>query len=231
MPKNLLLPSARTGVLVEHPRKHLSPWWRKAAVMGGLIAILVGGADAMARVAEQYLGDDVVFTTNASTAALFVPSPLGEVEGAAVEAFVPTRIVVSAIGVDAEVESVGKTAEGAMATPSTLSNVGWYKLGSKPGEEGNAVFAGHVNNAVGLPGVFKKLSDIKKGDTVTITGAQGEVLSYKVVTIDSYIEDAAPLSEIFTKNGPSQIVLITCQGTWDEETRTFNKRLIVVARL
>ncbi len=231
MPKNLLLPSARSGVLVKDQRPHLSPWWRRAAVLGGLIAILVGGADALARVSERYLGEDVVFTAFAPAATLFVPTPLGEVEGAAVEAFIPARLIVPAISVDAKVERVGKTSEGAMATPSVLSQVGWYELGKRPGEEGSAVFAGHVNNAIGLPGVFKKLSEIKKGDTVTVQGSLGEELTYVVEEISVYPENDAPLEQIFASEGPPSLVLITCEGAWDEQTRTFDKRLVVVARL
>ena len=199
--------------------------------MIGLIAVLIGSADAVSRLAGRLLGEDAMFAAFAPAAALFEPKLQGEVQGAVVEAFVPMRVAVPSIGVDASIEQVGKTADGAMATPKTIADVGWYKLGAKPGGEGNAVFAGHVNNSLGFPGVFKELSQVKKGDTVQVMGAQGEELTYEVENINTYTEAEAPLNEIFANFGSSKVVLITCEGVWDEITHTFDKRLVVVARL
>ncbi|MDP4020986.1 MAG: class F sortase [Candidatus Adlerbacteria bacterium] len=231
MPKRLLLPSARSGVLVEKPSRPFSPWWRRAVLVFGLVAILIGAADAVTRFADRFLGEDAAFNAFAPAILLLDPTLEGEVQGTSTAVFVPARLAVPSIGIDAQVEQVGKTAEGAMATPKVLANVGWYRLGSKPGEEGNAVFAGHVNNALGLPGVFKKLSQIKKGDTVEVAGSVGETLVYEVESIISYEESVAPLQEIFANKGPSKVVLITCEGVWDETTHTFSERLVVVAHL
>jgi LPXTG-site transpeptidase (sortase) family protein len=231
MPKKLLLPSAKSGVLIDIPQKNRSPWWHKAAFVLGLIVVLVGSADAVSRVAERFFGEGAAFTAFAPAALLLDHALQGEVQGTTTAAFIPARLVVPAIGVDARVEQVGKTAEGAMDTPEKLVNVAWYKLGAKPGGEGNAVFAGHVNNALGFPGVFKELSQLKKGDTIKVSDSQGSVLTYQVESITSYTEGSAPLEEIFTNAGPSRVVLITCGGTWDEATRTFDKRLVVVAHL
>ncbi|OGD70335.1 hypothetical protein A3D09_01300 [Candidatus Collierbacteria bacterium RIFCSPHIGHO2_02_FULL_49_10] len=79
--------------------------------------------------------------------------------------------------------------------------------------------------------MFKELSQVKKGDTVQVMGAQGEVLIYEVENINTYTEASAPLNEIFANSGSSKVVLITCEGVWDEVTHTFDKRLVVVARL
>ena len=53
-----------------------------------------------------------------------------------------------------EVERVGKKQDGSMETPSTFTTVGWYELGVKPGDEGNAVMDGHVNNALTSSGAI-----------------------------------------------------------------------------
>jgi LPXTG-site transpeptidase (sortase) family protein len=229
MPKRLLLPSAKSGVLVEKSSRPFSPWWRRTVLVFGLVAVLLGAADAVTRFANHFLGEDAAFNAFAPAVLLLDPTLQGEVQGASTGAFVPVRLTIVSIGIDAQVEQVGTTVAGAMATPKVLSNIGWYRLGSKPGEAGNAVFAGHVNNALGFPGVFKELSQIKKGDTVKVLGEKGEHLVYEVESITSYEESAAPLEEIFTNTGLSKIVLITCEGVWDEVTRTFDKRLVVVA--
>ena len=103
-------------------------------------------------------------------------------------------------------------------------------LGGKPGGEGNAVFAGHVNNSRALSGVFAHLSQINVGDYVTVSDAEGKTLVYTVREIEIVPADRAPAEEIFKTSGPSQVILITCDGDWVPEIRTFDKRLIVVAR-
>lgn len=232
MPKRLLLPSAKSGVLLEKPPRLFSPWWRKAVLVAGLIAVLIGAADVVTRFANNMFGEGAGFAAFAPAILLVEPELEAEVQGTTtLAAFVPTRVAVPSIGVDAQVEQVGKTAEGAMATPQALAHVAWYKLGAKPGAAGSAVFAGHVNNALGLPGVFKNLSKIKKGDKVSVVGEGGEELVYTVESIAVYKENQAPLEDIFANSGPSRVVLITCEGEWDEATRTFDKRLVVVARL
>src|SRR5579864_1086732 len=55
----------------------------------------------------------------------------------------PAHLTIPAIGLSASVESVGLTKTGAMAVPSNTNNVGWFSLGYRPGEVGNAVLTGH----------------------------------------------------------------------------------------
>src|SRR3989344_9583914 len=103
MPKRLLLPASKSGVLIKNPRPGISRWWRRAALALGLVVVLIGGADVAARFAERFLGDDAAFSAFAPAALLLEPELQGEVRGAAVEAFVPARIIVPSIGVDAAV--------------------------------------------------------------------------------------------------------------------------------
>lgn len=143
----------------------------------------------------------------------------------------PVRLKIPAIGVSANVQQVGQKADGSMATPSNFQDVGWYTLGPKPGAAGNAVIAGHVNNALTMGGVFEHLSDVKVGDYVTVTDASGKTLIYVVTQTAQYTTDSAPASDIFSQNGPSQLVLITCDGAWDAAAHSYNKRLVVYAQL
>jgi LPXTG-site transpeptidase (sortase) family protein len=230
--KHLLLPSAKTAVLVVG--KEPARWFRKLAVMLGVCAVIIGGADAAARISKDVFGEQASFMAFAPAALLADPS-LG---GAAVPAtstttfpLVPARISVPALGISAAVESVGKKSDGSMATPSTFYTVGWYSLGAKPGEQGNAVFAGHVNNALTTAGVFEHLDQISLGDSIMVSDAQGNTQKYIVSQINDYDRTAAPLNEIFALSGPSQVVLVTCDGDWDPKAHSYDKRLVVVARL
>lgn len=231
MSAKLLLPSARSGVLLEPPRPHVSPWWRRIALVIGVVTVLVGAADAFTRAADYLSGIDISFTAFAPAALIVDPSLQGVVEGGQSEGIVPAKLRLPSIGVEAYVEHVGKKADGSMDAPKALANVAWYELGAMPGEPGNAVFAGHVNSSLGLPGVFTDLSKVRVGQKVEVLGEDGERYTYEVERVTEYNLSSAPLTEIFANTGPSKLVLITCEGEWDKEARTYNKRLVVVARL
>ncbi len=191
------------------------------AVLGGLV-VVYGANDVVHRIRAYPLQSAVSKPVVTATSPIYLDSA---------PALVPARISVPAIGVNAEVEEVQKTKAGAMATPTKFSNVGWYTLGVSPGAAGNAVFDGHVNNALTRAGVFEHLSLVKVGDTVVVINAQAQRLVFVVTDIEDYTNDEAPLERIFAIDGPSGVVLITCAGEWDAHARSFNKRLVVYARL
>lgn len=234
--KHLLLPSAKSGVLVKQGGYY--NWVYYAALAVGLLVVLVGLADVTTRLSTGVLGDRVLFNafaplgaldtqtqTNVAVPDTGVEPPVSTAEGVVL----PVRIKVPSIGVDAKVISVGKKADGTMGTPENFKEVAWYSLGAKPGEAGNAAFAGHVNNALTQAGVFSNLSKVDIGDYITLSDAQGKTLVYVVSAKNEYPADEAPAAEIFRTNGPSKIVLITCEGEWVPAERTFEKRLVVEA--
>jgi LPXTG-site transpeptidase (sortase) family protein len=231
--KPLLLSSAKTGVLAESYRP--SHWWRTIAIAFGVLAVLVGAADVMARISREAFGNNASFMAFAPAAALIDPSLLTPaalpLATTSVSSLTPIRLQVPALGIDAKVESVGKKSDGSMGTPSTWQNVAWYDLGPKPGEPGNAVIDGHVDNALTTAGVFQHLSQIGLGDVVEVSDAEGHQLRYSVSAINEYAVNGAPTGSIFATSGPSQLVLITCDGNWDASLHEFDKRLVVVARL
>lgn len=158
------------------------------------------------------------------------PSFTAEV-AAATEPIMPARLTIESLGIDAAVEHVGKNENGNMAVPSSYSSTAWYELGSRPGEEGNAVIAGHRDNSLGLPGVFSRLEAIAPGAAITVADAAGRTLHYVVRKVERYPYSAAPLTTIFATQGRSQLVLITCDGEWDPSARSYKDRLVVYASL
>ncbi len=230
--KLLLLSSARSGVLVVRPREP-SHWWRLVAIVCGVLAVVVGGVDVATRISHIEISDRLALTAFAPAAALNDPAvlaALGSTPTSPAAPLVPTRLKVPSLNIDAPVESVGQKADGTMGTPSTFTSVAWYAQGAKPGGPGNAVFAGHVNNALTASGVFSHLSQIKLGAAVQVAGKDGRTLNYMVSSIEEYAVATAPAEAIFATEGPSQIILVTCEGAWDEATHSFTKRLVVVAK-
>jgi sortase (surface protein transpeptidase) len=226
MPKKplLLLPAKQKSLLADASHLH---WIRLAAIVIGLFVVLVGAADLTTRLARATLGDDALFVA-------FAPAVLQQSAGvpatSTASVLTPARLKVPALGIDANVEEVGRKADGSMGTPKNFMDAGWWSLGGKPGEAGNAVFDGHVNNALTASGVFEHLSQIHIGDYITVSDAAGKTIVYKVSEVDLYPTDQAPAASIFATTGPSQIVLITCEGEWVQDAHSFDKRLVVVAK-
>lgn len=142
----------------------------------------------------------------------------------------PFRLRVPSLDINANVQHVGLGKTGNMAVPTNYTDVGWYRGGSKPGQAGNAVFDGHVDNGFGLAGVFSKLETIKPGAEVLVDYASSTV-RFVVTRVESYSKDAVPTGDIFTMTGRPGLVLITCEGDWLESQKTYEQRLVVYALL
>jgi sortase A len=142
----------------------------------------------------------------------------------------PIFLSIPKINVKADIDLVGITAKGNMATPRSFRDVGWYKYGTVPGEIGSAVIAGHVDNGLALPAVFNKLSDLKEGDDIYITTKDNKDLHFRVTGSKVY-DFNTNVPEIFRSKDGKILRLITCTGTWLKEYRTHDERLVVSAML
>lgn len=138
----------------------------------------------------------------------------------------PTRLRIPPIGVDASVESVGLTADGAMDVPKDYANVAWYNLGPKPGAAGNAVIAGHLDSKT-APAVFWDLRKLRPGDEVFVIGSDGIERRFVVTAMQVYKRDAAPLEQIFGAAPGTHLNLITCYGVFDRTRNEYDSNLIV----
>lgn len=130
----------------------------------------------------------------------------------------PKRLRIPAIKVDAVVESVGLTPDGAMGVPSNYENTAWYNLGPKPGEPGNAVIDGHVDSQTGAA-VFWNLRKLRPGDLVIVVGDDGAERKFVVTALVSYKRAEAPLQQIFGPAPGVHLNLITC-----DQNSVFNRQ-------
>lgn len=151
---------------------------------------------------------------------------------AAVESVdLPEVLHIPSLGLEARVQHVGVTAAGNMDTPSNFTDVGWYTGGAVPGMLGSAVVGGHVDNALSLAGVFKRLRELQVGDDLYIETAGGEVLHFVVEEVASYPRTEVPLQKVFNRTDGAWLNLITCDGEWVERERNYGHRLVVFAQL
>jgi len=145
----------------------------------------------------------------------------------------PIRLMISAIHLDAAVETVGLNANGDLDTPQEypLDDVGWYELGPEPGSQGSAVIDGHLDRPGGSPAVFWYLSSLQVGDDVTLLTSRGRTLHFLVTHVQAYQPQNAPLQAIFGDMSGSYLNLITCAGDWIPAQHQTTQRLVVYTSL
>lgn len=139
----------------------------------------------------------------------------------------PVRLAIPSIDVSAPVQPVGILEDGSQEVPESFTAVGWYRHGSMPGQPGNTVITGHAWSKG--DGVFDRLSQLEKGDVITVTTADS-VKHYRVSSVGS-VELAdfnRYAGDIYRKNGTSGVVLMTC-GDWDGSV--YNATTVVYATL
>jgi LPXTG-site transpeptidase (sortase) family protein len=142
----------------------------------------------------------------------------------------PTSILIPSINLLAHVLDVGIAKSGNMAVPNSFTDAGWYRYGPTPGQAGNAVMAGHLDNGRGVKAVFYDLNKLKVDDTIYVVNSNGDTVVFKVTEVALYDYDNAPLDKIFGKSDESHLNLITCEGIWNQEKRVYDKRLIIFSK-
>jgi sortase A len=147
---------------------------------------------------------------------------------AAVNYGLPVRLKIPKLAVDAPIAYTGLTKAGAMAAPTDITGVGWYKNGALPGNTGSAVMAGHIDGPKGQPAVFASLSTLQKGDTLQVVDSNNVTIPFVVREARTYGQDEQP-SEVFNASDHAHLNLITCIGTWDRTQHRFLQRLVVFA--
>ena len=160
---------------------------------------------------------------------LAAPEPPAPAPAAPRPVGIPTRIRISAIGVDAAVVPVGLNAQGGQDAPKPKHLAYWYKLGPKPGEPvGNTVITGHSYQDGSA--VFNNLGALKNGDLITLVLDQG-ALPYRVAEMDSVSKTRYDLirDKVYDFNHAQRLVLVTCSGEWDAAHRTHKSWTIVYA--
>lgn len=180
-------------------------------LMRAPIAILA--AAALLAGCSQLSDTDDGANDPAATAAPAVASTPGHaVQTAGTDAGQPTDLAIPTLGVDAPVVDLGTAPDGSQDVPDSLSTVGWWRDGSRPGQSGNAVFVGHT--ASRTDGVFDDLGALKPGDRILVQADQPVTFTvtrtYEVTNAD--FADVAP--QIYRTVGSPGIVLMTC-STWN----------------
>lgn len=139
------------------------------------------------------------------------------------------RLIIKSQKIDAPVVVKGVDATGVMQSPDNAWDVAWYDFTSRPGFDGNAVFAGHVDYVKVGKAVFWNLKDVNQGDIIEVRLKDGTVYQYAVNFKQQFEADTAPVNEIVGPTAKQTVTLITCGGTFNYTTHQYDKRLVVRA--
>ncbi|MCX4396442.1 class F sortase [Streptomyces sp. NBC_00053] len=158
-----------------------------------------------------------------------LPPPHDPIEGA-----VPKRVEIPSIGIEAPVVARGLDKDGAIEPPSfdTPQTVGWYGDGTEPGAKGPALLVGHVDTET-RPAVFYGLSAARPGAKIDITRADGTVAEFTVDDVQVFTRARFDADKAYgpRKDGRAELRLITCGGTFDRKTHSYDANVVVSAYL
>jgi len=107
---------------------------------------------------------------------------------------------------------------------------GWYALGPRPGDPGSAVILGHVDSKRG-PAVFYRLRELRPGDQIAITRADGSSVRFAVQRTAQYDKRRFPTDDVYYPTLAPALRLVTCGGQFDFTTGHYRSNIIVFATI
>jgi hypothetical protein len=142
----------------------------------------------------------------------------------------PMRLDLPAIGVSTALDRLGLRPDGTMDVPKDFARAGWFQGGPRPGEDGPAVIAGHVDSRRG-PAVFYRLPDLRAGDAIAVTRADASVATFTVTRVETYAKQGFPTALVFGPTVEAELRLVTCGGEFDWSHHSYKANIVVFAKL
>jgi Sortase domain len=146
---------------------------------------------------------------------------------------VPVRLEIARIGVSTGLQRLGRDHHGAVEVPSgphKWEEAGWYAPGTRPGDPGSAVILGHVDSKRG-PAVFYRLRELRPGDDITVTRADGSAVHFTVDRTEQYPKRRFPTDDVYYPTLTPELRLVTCGGQFDRAWGHYLDNVIVFASL
>lgn len=140
-----------------------------------------------------------------------------------------TRLVIPKAKVDHRLVTKGLTPGREMEDPGGKDDVAWYNFSTLPGFGSNAVLSGHVDWYTGERGVFWYLRNLHEGDEAQIFYSDGTVITYRVVRVEVYGANSAPVAEITGPTTSDRLTMITCDGVFQRSSHDYTDRRVVYA--
>jgi hypothetical protein len=142
----------------------------------------------------------------------------------------PVRLEISAIRVSASITPLGLNPDRTVQVPRNPDDVGWYRLGSLPGQPGSAVILGHVDSTEG-PAVFARLRLLRPGAGVEVVSSDGSATRFVVTSVATYANADFPAQKVYRSRGRPGLALVTCGGRYDAAHGGYQANVVVYAAL
>jgi hypothetical protein len=228
---------------VEGSRPHPARWQAKVlvAVLSGAVVLGASGCsdDTGASVTKATLSSrssdpaTVRAAPRSSGTGMAAPRPprpaKSEAEAANLLRSKPVRLQIAAIGVNSSLMPLGLRSNGTMQVPPGAFPAGWYTGGPTPGELGPAVIAGHVDTRG--PGVFYRLQQVRPGDLVNVTRADGSKPVFRVKRVRQFPKNQFPTRLVYGNVDHAALRLITCGGSFNSQSGHYDDNIVVFADL
>ncbi|CAN5239869.1 hypothetical protein BH20ACT5_BH20ACT5_24900 [soil metagenome] len=152
------------------------------------------------------------------------PVPAAAGQGAA-----PVSVEIPDIGVRSDLISLDvDPGTRVLIPPERYDIAGWFTGGPVPGDVGPSIIAGHVDSRAG-PGVFYRLEEMRAGQTITVTRADGDTVEFTVLRVEQYPKADFPTARVYGPTPDRELRLITCGGDFDRSRRSYLDNIVVYA--
>jgi hypothetical protein len=142
----------------------------------------------------------------------------------------PARLVVASARIDIAVRPVGVAPDEQMELPPDPAVIGRYRFGSAPGDpRGAVVLGGHLDSKRYGVGPLVRLRKLGPGDELTVRMSDGKVAQYRVTKVEEIAKRRLPIDQIFDRDGPPALRIVTCGGPYDERNGGYRDNLVVSA--
>jgi sortase (surface protein transpeptidase) len=209
--------------------------WKSAILLSLGVGLLAAGLSIFFQVRGETIQGSANATGDPALAvgAPAVPAAMAGVGSSFILPGKPTRLIIPAIGVNANIQSVGLfwNGDGEMSIPTNFTDVAWYNGGPRPGMPGNAVIDGHLDGRNVKEAVFYELGDLKPGDLVEVVDTKGKTWQFQVVRLATYAVNATTTDIFLGDASAARLNLITCAGDWVTSENGYNERVVVFTQL
>lgn len=142
--------------------------------------------------------------------------------------FVPQRLLVESLEIDAPLIATVVDSGGALVPPEDPAQLAWWRA-ARPGQgAGSVLVAGHLDMQGYGQGPLARIVDLNVGDRAVLTGTDGASATYVLRGVTTIDKQALPAAELFGSDGPERLILVTCGGDYDEDRRSWDSNVVAI---
>ena len=140
----------------------------------------------------------------------------------------PASVTIPSIGVGSKLTALGIASDGVVEVPKNPDQAGWLDRSPAPGQQGPAVIIGHLDSRSG-PAVFARLAELEVGAPVVVTRHDGTTVRFTVDGVQSFPKTSFPTAATYGPVPGPALRLITCGGTYDHSSKSYESNVVVFA--